>query len=232
MPDAIVLVGLSGSGKSSVGKALAERLARPFIDLDALIEDRTGRTPGAIIETDGEARFRVIESNAVAAACAVPGAVVATGGGAVIDPLNRWALWGAGTAVWLDAADEVLIDRLAQDATLRPIIGTDAAASLARLRTAREPFYRAADIHIDSGGPLDAVTDAVANAVSGPRRPARAAAVRCTRGPRPPAGATHGAHPAGAGHGRGGRSHRRWRPFPRACRWSWPTRWRPRHSPG
>ena len=166
MPDAIVLVGLSGSGKSSVGHALADRLGRPFIDLDALIEDRTGSTPGAIIETEGEARFRVIESNALGAACAVPGAVLSTGGGAVIDPLNRWALWGSGTAVWLDAPDQVLIERLRRDGTHRPIIGADAAASLLKLRTAREPFYRAADIHIDSGGPVEAVAEAVAHAVA------------------------------------------------------------------
>ncbi len=65
-------------------------------------------------------------SAAVARACAVDGAVIATGGGAVIDPLNRWALWNAGTVVWLDAPDEVLLERLARHAERRPMLEGDA----------------------------------------------------------------------------------------------------------
>ena len=94
MSDAIVLVGLPGCGKSSVGKLVAEALARPFVDLDALIAARTGCSPARSSNATGEARFREMEAAEVAGAVAVPGAVIATGGGAVIDPLNRWALVG------------------------------------------------------------------------------------------------------------------------------------------
>lgn len=171
MPDAIVLVGLPGSGKSSVGHLLAERLDRPFIDLDALIARRTGMSPAELIDSHGEAHFRRLESGALAEACAVPGAVISTGGGAVSDPLNRWQLWEAGHVVWLDAPDRVLFERLVSDQTERPLLRGDALASLAGLRTAREPFYRAADTRIDVVAPLVAVADRVARATRG-RHPA------------------------------------------------------------
>ena len=92
MSDAIVLVGLSGAGKSSVAATVAERLGRPLIDLDLDITARQGAPPSEIIETRGEAAFRADEAAAVALACDVDGAVIATGGGAVIDPLNRLSL--------------------------------------------------------------------------------------------------------------------------------------------
>ncbi|CAN5496222.1 hypothetical protein BH24CHL9_BH24CHL9_07250 [soil metagenome] len=93
MSDAIVLVGLSGSGKSTVGKAVAERLGRPFRDLDALLEAEHGGSPAALIDRHGEGHFRGLEASVVAAACREPGAVVATCGCAFIDPLSRWILW-------------------------------------------------------------------------------------------------------------------------------------------
>ena len=101
MPDAIILVGLSGSGKSSVAAAVARRLDRPLIDLDVEIERAEGAHPAELIPTRGEAVFRAIEAAAVERACTIDGAVIATGGGAVIDPLNRWALWHAGHVAWL-----------------------------------------------------------------------------------------------------------------------------------
>ena len=166
MPDAIVLVGLSGSGKSTVGALIAQRLGRPFVDLDARIEERHGASPAALIPTLGEARFRALESEAVREAAAVDGAVIATGGGAVIDPLNRWVLWDAGTSVWLDAPDEVLLSRLAADDVDRPLLAGDASAALRALRASREPFYRAADARIDASLAPDAVADAVVGALA------------------------------------------------------------------
>ena len=165
MPDAIVLVGLSGSGKSAVGRLLARQLGRPLLDLDAEIASSEGAHPAHLIREHGEASFREIESALLARACEVPGAVIATGGGAVIDPLNRWQLWDAGAVAWLDAPDEVLLARLAEDDEARPMLDGDAAGRLASLRAGRTPFYSAADVRVDASGPLEQVADAVAAAV-------------------------------------------------------------------
>jgi shikimate kinase / 3-dehydroquinate synthase len=171
MPDAIVLVGLSGSGKSTVGRAVAERLGRPFRDLDTALEAEHGADPATLIDRHGEAHFRRLEAAAVAEACTVPGAVIATGGGAVIDPLNRWALWQAGRVVWLDAPDEVHLGRLAADDAERPLLRGGPAA-MAGLRAAREAFYRAADVRADAAPSLAAVVGAVAEAIDSPTLPA------------------------------------------------------------
>lgn len=168
MSDAIILVGLPGSGKSAVGRLVAEQLTRPFIDLDRLIEERTGRTPAAIIAADGEPAFRALESEAIVAACATSGAVIATGGGAVIDPLNRWALWSAGLTVWLDAPDAVLLARLQRDTVVRPLLAGDALAALGATRARRAAFYRAADLHLDADAPPDVLAAQVAGAARAP----------------------------------------------------------------
>jgi 3-dehydroquinate synthetase/shikimate kinase len=171
VPDAIVFVGLSGSGKSTVAAAVAEHLGRPLIDLDARVAERGGAHPAQIIETRGEAAFRAQESAELARACAVDDAVIATGGGAVIDPLNRWALWDAGIVAWLDAPDEVLLARLAAHDEDRPLLAGDAAGGMAALRTRRERFYRAADLRIDASLPTDQVVETVI-AAAGKGRPA------------------------------------------------------------
>ncbi len=173
MPETITLVGLSGSGKSSVGRTVAAALGRPFVDLDQRISAVAGGSPATIIGRDGEARFREIEAAEVRKAVAVPGAVIATGGGAVIDPLSRWALWDAGQAVWLDAPDVQLAARLRRSDEQRPLVAGDTEAALARLRAAREPFYAAADVRIESKGSAKTVAAAVIEAVSGPRPHAR-----------------------------------------------------------
>jgi len=166
MSELIVLVGLSGGGKSTVGRCLAERLDRPFIDLDDQIEGRTGRTPAQLIEHEGEARFRQLEAEAITDVVSRPGTILASGGGAIVDPLNRWALWNAGTVAWLDAPDEVLLSRVRADAVARPMLGGDAAVSMARLRREREPFYRAADVRVDASANVESVTRALADALS------------------------------------------------------------------
>ena len=173
MPDAIVLVGLSGSGKSTVAAALAERLGRPLIDLDADIERAEGEPPARLILDRGEAAFRALEAAAVARACGVDGAVIATGGGAVIDPLNRWALWHAGFVAWLDAPDEVLLGRLERHHERRPMLDGNALERMLALRATRARFYRAADMRIDSSGAAGDVTRAVIAAVAVGRRGSR-----------------------------------------------------------
>lgn len=167
--ETIVLVGLSGSGKTSVGRCLAERLGRQFIDLDETIERRTGRTPADLLANDGEPAFRRHESDALTAALERQGAVIATGGGAVIDPLNRWAIWSQARAVWLDAPDDGLASRIQRDRVERPL-ARGGAPGLARMRAAREPFYRGADVRVDASGSLDEVTAVVAAAVAAPVR--------------------------------------------------------------
>jgi 3-dehydroquinate synthetase/shikimate kinase len=169
MPEAIVLVGLSGSGKSSVGRQVATRLGRPFLDLDDAITRRTGRTPARLIETDGEAAFRAIEAAEVEAAVRVPDVVIATGGGAVIDPISRWTLWDAGVSVWLDGADERLVSRVRRHAETRPLLSGDPAARLARQRAEREPFYAAADARVATDGSTRSVVNRVIDALRADR---------------------------------------------------------------
>ena len=86
MSDGIVLLGMPGSGKSRVGRCVAEMLRRPFIDLDEEIERSTGRSPADHIRGDGEAAFRALERRMVDTACRTTGAVIAAGGGASLDP--------------------------------------------------------------------------------------------------------------------------------------------------
>jgi shikimate kinase/3-dehydroquinate synthase len=167
MSESIALVGLPGSGKSAVGQCLAERLDRVFVDTDVLVHRRNGQQPAEIIEADGEARFRALELEAVREACAVPGAVIATGGGTIVDPLARWALWDLATTVWLDAPDDLLLGRLAADPVVRPLLRGDARRALADLRAERSPFYRAADIKVEATGDVAAVTTLVAGALNG-----------------------------------------------------------------
>ena len=173
MPDAIVLVGLSGNGKSTVAAMVAQRLRRPLIDLDREIESREGAHPAELIKTRGEAAFRAIESAAVERACHLEGAVIATGGGAVVDPLNRWALWQAGIVIWLDAPDEVLIGRVDRHAEERPMLAGNTLAQMVALRAARARFYRAADVRVDATGTADGVARRVIEAAAGGRPASR-----------------------------------------------------------
>ena len=167
MADGIVLVGLPGSGKSVVGRLLAERLGRPFADTDELVQRRTGRSPAAIIDEDGEPAFRAAERLAIGAI--EPGAVVATGGGALAEPLNRWDLWRHGAAVWLDAPAEVLVSRLAADGARRPLLEPDPLAGLRRLAAERAPFYRAADRVVDGEPPAAVIAEELASGLAEPK---------------------------------------------------------------
>jgi shikimate kinase/3-dehydroquinate synthase len=145
----VVLVGLPGSGKSAVGRRLAHRHDAAFVDLDETIERNAGRTIAEIFASEGEAGFRSLERAAVASlgeADAEPTIrrVVATGGGAVIDPRNRWALYRSRLPVWLDGRPEVLAQRLRRSPTVRPLItGRDPIGTVRTLARDRERFYAA-----------------------------------------------------------------------------------------
>ncbi|HEU5317870.1 MAG TPA: shikimate kinase [Chloroflexota bacterium] len=158
----VVLVGLSGSGKSTVGWTLAARLGRDFVDTDDLIVQRTGRSIPDLFRDEGEAAFRAIERDAVADAVARPAAVIATGGGAPVDPANRRRLWDGGTVVWLDAPVEVLAQRVGQAGAGRPLLSGDAVGRLTALREARESVYAGAHLRLDTEAlGIDRVVEAI-----------------------------------------------------------------------
>jgi 3-dehydroquinate synthetase/shikimate kinase len=145
----VVLVGLPGSGKSVVGKRLAHRHGAAFIDVDDAIERAAGRSIPEIFEERGEPAFRALEREAVAAlGPADPtvdvARVIATGGGAVVDPRNRWHLYRDRVVVWLDGRPEVLAQRLRRSVHVRPLLaGRDPIGTIRALAASRERFYAA-----------------------------------------------------------------------------------------
>jgi shikimate kinase/3-dehydroquinate synthase len=164
----LVLVGLPGSGKSTVGRLVAKRLGRPFLDTDDLIAARSGMPASEYLRTGGEEAFREVEHDAVREACAEPSAVVAPGAGALSDPLDRWRLWEHGRVVWLRAPEETLLARLAGDSTPRPLLSDAPGERLADLAERRAPFYRAADVVIDASPRPERVADAVVDIAAEP----------------------------------------------------------------
>lgn len=148
----IYLVGLMGAGKTSVGKLLAKRLSRQFYDSDHEIEARTGVRIPVIFEIEGEAGFRQRESAMIDELTQVDGIVLATGGGAVLDPRNRALLHERGTVVYLRAGVDELYNRTRRDRN-RPLLQTaDPRGRLAELLKVRDPLYReVAHIIVDTG---------------------------------------------------------------------------------
>jgi shikimate kinase len=166
----IALIGLSGAGKSSVGRALAARLGWPLLDTDALIAQAAGRSVAQIFAEDGEARFRELEAQALSTALQSFPAVVATGAGVVLRAENRALLREHAFVVWLDAPTETLVARLQAHDEARPLLqGDDPAARLEALRTARAALYaEVADMQADAArnGP-DAICDWMLSALAG-----------------------------------------------------------------
>jgi shikimate kinase len=138
----IVLVGMMGAGKSSVGRVLARKLHRPLLDSDELIEERTGRTVREIWSSDGEAAFRAIETETLLAMLAdTEPAVVAAAGGVVLAEANRSALAASDAhVVWLLANVELLVTRV-KNGVHRPLLDDDPEGMLRQMYTDRESLY-------------------------------------------------------------------------------------------
>jgi shikimate kinase len=147
----IVLVGLMGAGKSTVGRRLARRLGLPFVDSDDAIEDAAGYSAAEVFERYGEADFRDGERRLVARLVEGDVRVIATGGGAYVDPRTRKLLNERAITVWLDAPVDVLADRTGRRDT-RPLLrNNDRRGTLERLSQERGPAYAEAHIRIRSG---------------------------------------------------------------------------------
>lgn len=146
----IVLVGLMGVGKSTVGRRLANRLKLPFVDADHEIEDAAGMTIADIFDRFGEAYFRDGERRVIARLIDGKPKVIATGGGAFINDETRSLILSDALSIWLDAPVDVLVDRVRRRDT-RPLLrGRDAGAVLRDLAATRTPFYSLAHLRVAS----------------------------------------------------------------------------------
>jgi shikimate kinase len=170
----IVLVGLMGAGKTKIGRRLAARLNLPFFDSDSEIEAAAGETIEEIFRHRGEAVFRDGERRVIARLLAQPVHVLATGGGAFMDPATRAVIVRRSVSVWLRADLDVLLARVVRR-TNRPLLQQrDPRAVLAELIERRHPIYAEADLVTDSGeGPLEATTTRVIAALAGCERALR-----------------------------------------------------------
>lgn len=162
----VVLVGLMGVGKSTVGRRLARRLGIPFVDSDSAIEDAAGYSPAEIFERYGEQDFRDGERRLVARLIEGEIRVIATGGGAYVDPRTRELLNERAITVWLDAPVDVLADRTSRRDTRAQLRQGDPKVTLARLSEERRPSYEQAHIHVKSGdGAHREVVEAIVDAL-------------------------------------------------------------------
>jgi shikimate kinase len=148
----LILVGMMGAGKTTVGRLLARRLKRSFLDTDEEIERRCGVRIPVIFDIEGEAGFRARETQMVAELCALDNVVIATGGGAVLAEENRRMIAACGVVVYLHARPPHLWQRVRHDRN-RPLLATaDPLKKLESLYAERDPLYReVADLVIDTG---------------------------------------------------------------------------------
>jgi shikimate kinase len=159
----VYLVGMPGSGKSTVGRELALVLKLPFVDLDGEVELVENRSIPEIFERDGESGFRLAESRALAIVAVAQDAVVACGGGIVLDPANRALLTSTGTVVYLHAGLETLRRRLETGAP-RPLLAEE--DDLPRLLRERSHLYRETASHVvNADGTARAVAEAIHEAI-------------------------------------------------------------------
>ncbi len=164
----IVLVGMMGAGKSSVGRKLASKLALAFVDADNEIEAAAGMSIPDIFETRGEAEFRAGEARVIARLLETGPQVLATGGGAFMNPDTRSAIRAKGVSIWLRADFDVLMKRIKRRGD-RPMLKTDdPGATLRKLIEHRYPVYAEADIAVDSRDVLhEVIVDEILDALGG-----------------------------------------------------------------
>jgi len=165
----IVLTGFMGTGKSTVGRLVAERLGRRFVDTDAVIEARNGPIPRLFAE-HGEDHFRRLERDLAAELATTSGLVVATGGRTMLDPANQATLGASGTVVCLAASVDQLVLRLQDEAEHRPLLqGDDPARRIAALLAERESGYaRFPQVATDGRTPEEVADDVIALATGAP----------------------------------------------------------------
>ena len=164
----LFLIGYRGTGKTTVGRLLAERLGWEFVDADVLLEARAGRSIRQIFADEGEAEFRAREAEVLTELCRRQRHVIATGGGVVLRPENRSSLAAAGFVVWLAADTATLWRRLQDDTTTaerRPTLTVGGLVEIEELLRVREPLYaECAHFTVDTAGrsPADIVESIVA----------------------------------------------------------------------
>ena len=164
----IVLTGMMGVGKSSIGRRLGARLGIPFIDADAEIEKAAGMSIADIFARHGEADFRSGEQRVIARLLEGGPQVLATGGGAVMNADTRALIKAKGVSIWLNAEFDVLMRRISKRKHERPMLQTaDPAATLRELLVAREPVYAQADLTVQSREvPHDAIVTEIMTALA------------------------------------------------------------------
>ncbi len=159
----LVLVGMMGSGKTAIGRALATRLGCGFVDSDAAIEEAAKCTIAEIFARDGEPFFRARESEVLGRLLEAGPRVISTGGGAYLAPANRDMISRLGAALWLDADLDLLWERVRHKST-RPLLRTaDPRGTLSRLLTERRPVYAQAELRLIArpGDSIDRTTSRV-----------------------------------------------------------------------
>lgn len=161
------LIGMMGSGKTSVGQVLSERLGVPFYDTDATVEANAGMTITEIFDRFGESRFRELEARAVLAIACQDDGVVSTGGGAVLDASSVAAMRASGRTVLLEVDTDTLVARVGAD-TKRPKVSGDPERRVREIAVVRAEGYRmAADVVVDAGAAIEEVALRVEAACSG-----------------------------------------------------------------
>ncbi len=164
----IVLIGMMGVGKSSIGRRLGSRLGVPFVDADTEIERAAGMSIADIFARHGEAAFRSGEARVIARLLNGGPQVLATGGGAVMNEATRALIKERGVSIWLSAELDLLLRRISKRKAERPMLQTDdPAATLRDLLTTRQPIYAQADITVQSRDvPHDAIVTEIIEALT------------------------------------------------------------------